>query len=222
MQQMRETERGLAGGAGEHHAARAVEFILGQKIVDQKRQHEQRPQQRLIIALAAGESRIAADARIGVVDRRHALAMRGGVAQAALADVGGFDHQMRRHRKIAEQAFAFGDARMARGDHVAKSPHRNVAETFGRRKQLPVFQLVAEHGVGDVVGGEREAIDLDQQRVVGQCGGIGQLASRSILHCCRSLRATMKSVDFIFSIPAFFAAVIFAFADVCFATSNLV
>ena len=82
MQQMRQPERGLAGGAGEHHAARAEEFVLGKIIVDQERQHEQRPQQRLVIALSAGESGIAADARIGVVDRRNALTMRGGIAQA--------------------------------------------------------------------------------------------------------------------------------------------
>ena len=64
---------------------------------------------------------------------------------------------------------------MLRGDHLAKSPHRNVAETFGRRKQLPVFQLIAEYGVGDVVGGEGEARDLHQQRVIRQRGRVGQL-----------------------------------------------
>jgi hypothetical protein len=42
-------------------------------------------------------------------------------------------------------------------------------------EQLPIFQLVAEHGVGDVVGGESEAIDLHQQRVGGQAIGIGPL-----------------------------------------------
>ena len=51
--------------------------VLGEEVVDQERQHEQRPQQRLVVALPAGESGIAADARIGVVDRRHALPMRG-------------------------------------------------------------------------------------------------------------------------------------------------
>ena len=166
-----------------------IKFVFGEEVVDQERQHEQRPQQRLIVALLARERRIAADARIGVVDRRHALPVRGAVAQAALADVGGFDHEMRRHREIAEQGFACGDAGMLRGDHFAKSPHRNVAEILRRRKQLPVFQLIAEHGVGDVVGGEGEARDLDQQRVIGQRGGVGQLRfDRSCIaadHCGR-------------------------------------
>jgi hypothetical protein len=43
----------------------------------------------------------------------------------------------------------------------------------GAGKQLPVFQFVAKHGVSDVVGGEGEAIDLDQQRIVGQLSGVG-------------------------------------------------
>src|SRR5260221_2605125 len=139
MQEMGKTERGLAGGAGEYDAPRAIKLVLAQIIVDQKRQHEQRTQQRLIVALAAGKRGIAADARVGIVDWRYVLAMRGGVAQAALADVRRLDHQMRRHRKIAKQAFAFGNARMTRGDHLAKSPHWNIAEIFRRRKQLPVF-----------------------------------------------------------------------------------
>ena len=112
MQQMGEAERSLAGGGGEHHAFRAIKFVLGQEVVDQERQHEQRPQQRLVVALLAGKRRIAADARVGVIDRRHALPMRGRVAQAALADIRGFDDEMRRHRKIAEQGFACGNAGM--------------------------------------------------------------------------------------------------------------
>jgi len=73
MHEMRQAERGLAGRGGQDHAARAKEAIFGQIVVDQKRQHEQWPQQRLMIALAACERRIATDARIGVIDRRDAL-----------------------------------------------------------------------------------------------------------------------------------------------------
>ena len=64
---------------------------------------------------------------------------------------------------------------MLRGDHLAKPPHRNVAETCRRRKQLPILQAIAEHGIGDVVGSEGEARDLHQQRLVGQRSRIGQL-----------------------------------------------
>ena len=119
MQQMRETVSRLAGGRGEHHAFRAIEFALGEKVINQERQHEQRPQQRLIIALLAFEARIAANARIGVVDGRHALPVRGGIAQAAFVHIGGLDHEMRRHREIAEQGFACGNPGMLRGNHLA-------------------------------------------------------------------------------------------------------
>ena len=112
MQQMRKAERGLARRTGEHHAGRAEKLIFREEVVDQERQHEQRPQQRLVVALPPGESSIAADAGIGVVDGGCDLAMRRGIAQAPLADVGGLDDQMRRHREITEQPFAFGDVRM--------------------------------------------------------------------------------------------------------------
>jgi hypothetical protein len=56
VQEMCESERGLAGRGGEDYAVSAKEADLGKVIVDQERQHEQRPQQGLIIALAPGES----------------------------------------------------------------------------------------------------------------------------------------------------------------------
>src|SRR6185295_12714729 len=99
-------------------------------------------------------------------NRRNTLSVRGGVAQAALADVGGFDDEMRRHREITEQGFACVNPGMFRGDHLAKSPYRNVAETFGRRKQLPILQMIAEHGVSNVVGGEGETGDFYQQGLI--------------------------------------------------------
>src|SRR5882757_2924709 len=48
----------------------------------------------------------------------------------------------------------------------------------------------------------------------------GRLVSMS-LQCCRSLRATTKSVDVMVSVPALCAAVIFAAADDHFATATL-
>ncbi|MGY4254725.1 hypothetical protein ACVI1L_001793 [Bradyrhizobium sp. USDA 4516] len=112
---------------------------------------------------------------IGVVDRRDLLPVCRAIAQAALVDVGRLDHQMGRHREIAEQRFADGDHRMFRDQHLAKAPHRDDAVALGRREQMPVFQLLADHGVGDVVGGEGEAGHLHQQRIGRQRRGIGQL-----------------------------------------------
>jgi len=100
--------------------------------------------------------------------------VRCAVAQTALADVGRLDDEKRRHREIAEQHFAHGNGRMFRGDHLAKSPDRNVAKAIRGGKQRPVFQMIPEHGVGDVVSGEGKARDLHQQRFVGQRIGVGQ------------------------------------------------
>ncbi|MBA7666959.1 hypothetical protein ES703_75044 [subsurface metagenome] len=134
MQEMRKPERGLARRRRQQHAFCAEEAVLGEEIVDQERQHEQRLKQGPVIAGATLELRIAADARVGIVHRRHALAVYGAVAQAALADIGGFDHEMRCHREIAEQDFAGGDAGMLRGDHLAKAPDRNDAKAVRRWK----------------------------------------------------------------------------------------
>ncbi|GCC45976.1 hypothetical protein chiPu_0029934, partial [Chiloscyllium punctatum] len=34
---------------------------------------------------------------------------------------------------------------MLRGQHLAKAPHRDDAVALGRREQMPVFQLLADH-----------------------------------------------------------------------------
>src|SRR5579862_2036893 len=110
---MGEAERGLAGGAGEYDAARAEKFLLAEEIVDQERQHEQWPQQRLIVTIEPLEVAVTCDARISVVDRRDALPMRGRIVQATFAHISRFDDKMSGHRKIAEQAFADLDGGMA-------------------------------------------------------------------------------------------------------------
>ncbi|WP_445490694.1 hypothetical protein [Rhodopseudomonas sp. RCAM05734] len=45
----------------------------------------------------------------------------------------------------------------------------------GAGNRLPVFQRIAERGVGDVVGGDGEAIDLQQDAVFRQSVRIGQV-----------------------------------------------
>ena len=127
---MCEPKRGLARSRGQHHALGAKKLVLGEEIVHQERQREQRPQQRLVVAGTSLEIGIAGDAGVAVIDRRDVLPVCGAVAQAALADVGGFDDEMRRHREVAEQGFADGDSGMLRGDHLAQSPDRNIAEAI--------------------------------------------------------------------------------------------
>jgi hypothetical protein len=45
----------------------------------------------------------------------------------------------------------------------------------GAGNSCPVFQLIACNSVSDVVGGECEAVDFYQQRLVGQRRRVGQL-----------------------------------------------
>ena len=51
--------------------------------------------------------------------------MRRGIAQAAIADIGGLDDEMRRHREIAEQPLAFGDVRMPEAI-TSPNPHTGM------------------------------------------------------------------------------------------------
>ena len=94
---------------------------------------------------------------------------------------------------------------------------RDVAEILGRREQLPVFQPIAENSVSDVVGCEREAIDFDQQRFVGQHSSIGQL-SLDEFALLQIVAGNDEVGGFHFFDPGVVAAVIFAFADDRFAT----
>jgi hypothetical protein len=126
---------------------------------------------------------------------------------------------MRCHREIAEQAFACGNHRMAGRDHLAKSPHRDVAESLRCRKQLPVLQLIAQHGIGDVVGRQREACNLDQQRLVRQRGGIGQLCLDH-LACLQIIAGDDEVGGFHGGDPGLLRVLIFAAVDNPFATAT--
>ena len=124
------------------------------------------------------------------------------------------------HRKIAEQPLADRDGGVLRGDYLAKPPHRNVAEFFRRRKQLPVFQIIAGHRVGNIVGGKREAVDLDQQRVIWQGAGIRQLRLNEFA-ALQIVAGDNEVGRFHVFDPGGFAAGIFAVADDRFATASL-
>jgi hypothetical protein len=113
---------------------------------------------------------------------------------------------------------------MLRRNHIAKTPDRNVAETLRRRKQVPVFELVAGQRVGDVVGGEGEAFDLHQHRLLGQVPAFRQdrLDEFALLEVV-ARNDELGGIHFrksVFRNPVFIAA-IFAFADVGFATAAL-
>ena len=53
-------------------------------------------------------------------------------------------------------------------DHVGPSHGGNPSPTVRGGEEVPVAQHVAGHRIGDVVGGEREPVDLEQDLPVGQ------------------------------------------------------
>jgi len=78
-----------------------------------------------------------------------------------------------------------------------------LPEIVGRRKQLPVFQLVAEHGVGDVVGVKAKRSILISSAPSGNLGSIGQPRFDG-LALLQIVARDDEVVDIIFSVPAVF------------------
>jgi hypothetical protein len=80
--------------------------------------------------------------------------------------------------------------------------------------------MIAEHGIGNVVGGEREACDLHQQRLVRQRGRFGQWGFDYL-----ALLQIVAGDDEIGGLhcfdPCFSHAAIFAPSDECFATAMM-
>ena len=90
-------------------------------------------------------------------------------------DLGSVDDHVRRDRQVAVDALADGHRVVLRGDDVGIAPDRDAAPAFARRKEFPVADRVAGGAVGDVVGGERELVDVKQHLARLQ---LGQLRGR--------------------------------------------
>jgi len=111
-------------------------------------------------------------------------------------------HRMAGHRPVAVQPLAHRHAGVQRLHHLAEAPDRDAAPgrgggiavvvAFGASagagagagaglgvgrhgEEVPVLHRLAEGGVGDVVGGEREVVDAHAHLAVGQ-RGVGQAA----------------------------------------------
>ena len=85
---------------------------------------------------------------------------------------------------------------------------------------MPVFHLIAGHRIGDIVGGEGEAVDLDQQGFLGQVGDSRQRCFDEFA-LLQVVARNDEVGGFHFRVPGVFTAAIFAFADVGFATAAL-
>ncbi|MNP50540.1 hypothetical protein D3C76_1448100 [compost metagenome] len=68
------------------------------------------------------------------------------------------------HGIEAEEALADFQPRAVRLHHLGEAPDRDDAHPFlPRRKELPIAHRLAQGGIGDVVGGEGEAVDTQQR-----------------------------------------------------------
>jgi hypothetical protein len=105
-----------------------------------------------------------AAAHVLVVRRHQFAAVRPAVVEAALRHAHGLHAQVARNRKVAVEALAHRHAFDVRGCNVGEAPGRHVAPVgVAGRKELPVLHdRITEGRVGDAVGGQREAADLQQ------------------------------------------------------------
>ena len=117
------------------------------------------------------------DPPVLVVDHGQAGAVRRPSTKPR-ADALGPHDEMGRHRQVAVDALAFGQRGHGRPRHVRAAPDGNAPPAGLGREEVPVAHRVARDGVGDVVRGEREAVDpeLDLarselgERLLGEAG----------------------------------------------------
>lgn len=89
-----------------------------------------------------------------------------------------------RERVIAVIARADCDVGRIAFDHGGEAPDRHFAEAFGRGEEIPIAEHPLAHGgVSDVVGREREEIELEARGAFGQRRGrhIDQLGAAQVL-----------------------------------------
>jgi hypothetical protein len=157
----REHERGgqrrLARRARHEHALRPERVLATQHLVEQEGGREQRPQEHGQVRVR----RLGRRAQVLVVDRGQFTPMRFDGREAATAGLGP-QRVPRGHREEAEEPLARLHARDAGGDHAAEAPHRDASPPLiAGREERPVAQGFSEHPVGDVVGRQREALDVE-------------------------------------------------------------
>ena len=154
-------------------------------VVDEERRHEHPVEQEVLVGAVEVECAVDGDvAEVGVGD---------GVAGAVGADVAepvraaGFcrDDRLGRHRVEAEVTTADLDVGVGGLDDRTDADHRDPPPRLLGGEEPPIVQHVAGDGVGDVVGGEREAFDLQPylagcQLLLGWLGDAGGAEVRSV------------------------------------------
>src|SRR6516164_9147002 len=80
-----EAEGGLARSAREHDCPRAEEAVVGEKVVEKERGHEERAEEHLPVLVLRCIAWVAGSEEVLIVDRRQRLPMCRGVDEAAAA-----------------------------------------------------------------------------------------------------------------------------------------
>lgn len=170
----RDPDRGLRRGARDHHIGErsAGRPVIAELIVDHERGREQRVHHHLHPLAVGPVQRVGGAADVAVVGPGEPGPMDRGVGETTGVGAARGDHQLVRHRQVAVETLTDLDIARSRLDDLAEAPHRHPppdgaiglgAIALGRacREHVPVAHPLAEHGVGDVVRGEREGVDRD-------------------------------------------------------------
>ena len=126
-----------------------------------------------------GVKRVATGAQVLVVDGMQGSAVCRTIDKAIRRNALGRQHHVAGHGKVAVQRFSHRDSRVQRLHDAGKPPDRNAAPALrdfintSHRKEVPVVHGLTKGGVGDVVGGERKAVNAQPhlalaQRLVGR------------------------------------------------------
>jgi len=90
-----------------------------------------------------------------IVDDRQPLPVRGAIDKAAILHIGGRDQQMTGHRQIAIDPLADRNIGIFRCHNPGKAPDRhNAPLIITGWKEIPVAKAVADHRIGDIIGGQ--------------------------------------------------------------------
>jgi hypothetical protein len=179
VQEERRPERGLARRAPQHHGVGSEHLVVVERVVDEERGDEQWPVEHLLGLGVRGVSGVGGASRVVVVDDRQRCPVRRRVDERSLRDSRRFDHELGRHRQVAEHPLTRDHTVAPRLDDVGEAPHRDpspgdlVAEVR-RREERPVPEEVAGRSVRDVVRGQAERPDPESHLPLTQLGRFGR------------------------------------------------
>ena len=165
-------ERRLGRCTGDDHVVGAEVAVVGQEVVDQERGEEQGVEHHLAVLADGAGCHPRVREGVAVVGAGHGGAVGRAVHDAAVVDPAHRDHQLLRHGQEAVDPGPRGDVVVARLHHLCEPPHRHPPPRVLCGEEVPVLEHVADHGVGDVVGGEGERLDPEPGLpLVQRCGG---------------------------------------------------